>query len=352
MPKSQTIEPSGVRAAQFIQFSPIPVNQYRGSLIDELASGHLSRGDAVRIHGDMVLIRAFESMLESVKKWGHYGEVKYDHRGPAHLSIGQEAVAVGQAFLLDIHDHIFGSHRSHGEILAKGLSVIAKLDEPTLLEIMSNHFDGACLRIVEKNGSTAVKDLAVDALVFGTLAEIFRHESGSLAAREHRRGASRARGRPVAAAVGVRLAQLRAAPAGQDRHGVPRAGHAARSGAGGGQRQGGGVCASRRRRRAHRRSVCARHDLCRAGQPAGGDACRDASCAQGAWRYRPVRTAARPARPHQPRRAARLSRGPRPDRLRFLLSPGQPRRRRPQGRPAAGHRLCARRADEHDGRAA
>jgi 2-oxoisovalerate dehydrogenase E1 component len=33
---------------------------------------------------------------------------------------------VGQAFHLTPDDHIFGSHRSHGEILAKGLSAIAQ----------------------------------------------------------------------------------------------------------------------------------------------------------------------------------------------------------------------------------
>ena len=70
--------------------------------------------------------------------------IEYNHRGPAHLSIGQEASAVGQAFLLDVDDHIFGSHRSHGEILAKGLSAIEKLDDDTLLlALMQGYMDGA-----------------------------------------------------------------------------------------------------------------------------------------------------------------------------------------------------------------
>ena len=98
----------------------------------------------------MRLIRSFESMLESVKKQGHYQQIEYHHAGPAHLSIGQEAAAVGQAHLLDVDDHIFGSHRSHGEILAKGLSAIFKLDDRSLVDIMSSHFDGACLKIVEQ----------------------------------------------------------------------------------------------------------------------------------------------------------------------------------------------------------
>ena len=56
----------------------------------------------------------------------------YNHPGPAHLSIGQEAAAVGMAYTLEVDDYIFGSHRSHGEILAKGLSAIHRLDEDTL----------------------------------------------------------------------------------------------------------------------------------------------------------------------------------------------------------------------------
>ena len=48
----------------------------------------------------MMIIRAFEAMLDSVKKQGKYKEIPYNHRGPAHRSIGQEAAAVGEAYLL------------------------------------------------------------------------------------------------------------------------------------------------------------------------------------------------------------------------------------------------------------
>ena len=126
----------------------------------------------------MMLIRTFENMLDSVKKQGHYRDIKYDHRGPAHLSMGQEAAAVGQAFLLGIDDHIYGSHRSHGEILAKGLSAIQKLDDQSLMNIMRGYFDGDCLRVVEKDAAGDVKSLAIDYLVYGALAEIFAREAG------------------------------------------------------------------------------------------------------------------------------------------------------------------------------
>ncbi len=79
---------------------------------------------------------------------------------------------------MNIDDYIFGSHRSHGEILAKGLSAINKLSEKDLMDIMKNYFDGATLKVVEKYQKASLKDLAVDFLIYGTLAEIFARENG------------------------------------------------------------------------------------------------------------------------------------------------------------------------------
>jgi len=178
MPKQVTINPAEMRAKGTVEFTPISLNQYDRTVSDELKAKAFSKDDLLRIQRDMMLIRTFENMLDSVKKQGHYRDIKYDHRGPAHLSMGQEAAAVGQAFLLGIDDHIYGSHRSHGEILAKGLSAIQKLDDPSLLEIMKGYFDGDCLRVVEKGATGDVKSLAVDYLVYGALAEIFAREAG------------------------------------------------------------------------------------------------------------------------------------------------------------------------------
>jgi 2-oxoisovalerate dehydrogenase E1 component len=178
MPKSLIIEPRSTRAAKVLEFNPIPVNQYDRSVTDELSSGNFSPDELLRIQRDMMLIRAFENMLDSVKKQGHYQGIEYQHRGPAHLSIGQEAAAVGQAYLLDADDHIFGSHRSHGEILAKGMSAISKLDDDSLMQVMANYLGGDCLRVVETGAEGSTQELAVDYLVYGTLAEIFGREAG------------------------------------------------------------------------------------------------------------------------------------------------------------------------------
>lgn len=176
MPKSLAIHPSEQRKKGQIKFKAIPLNQYDRTMKDEL--DRFAREDLLRIHHDMAVIRTFELMLQNIKREQQYRGVEYNHRGPAHLSIGQEASAVGMAYLLGVDDHIFGSHRSHGEILAKGLSAIAKLDDDTLMDIMKGYNDGKTLKMVEKDGDGSVKDLAIDFLLYGALAEIFGREAG------------------------------------------------------------------------------------------------------------------------------------------------------------------------------
>jgi 2-oxoisovalerate dehydrogenase E1 component len=104
MPKSVAITPTEARKTSMLEFKPIPVNQYHKSVSEELI--RYSKHDLLRIQRDMAIIRAFETMLSEVKLQGKYRGIEYNHRGPAHLSIGQEASAVGQAFLLGADDHI------------------------------------------------------------------------------------------------------------------------------------------------------------------------------------------------------------------------------------------------------
>src|SRR5664279_3544918 len=89
-------------------------------------------------------------MLYSSKTTNAYNGLDYNNPGPAHLSLGQEASSVGQAYHLTTDDFTFGSHRSHGEILAKGLSSIDKLSEKELLNITENFLDGAAWKVIEK----------------------------------------------------------------------------------------------------------------------------------------------------------------------------------------------------------
>ncbi len=176
MPKSQNIIPGEVRKPQFIEFGKIPVNQYNKTIGEE--KKNYTGADLVRIYRDMVIIREFETMLNLIKTKNEYNGISYNHPGPAHLSIGQEASAVGMAYNLGVEDYIFGSHRSHGEILAKGLSAINKLDEDSLYSIMSNYFGGKTLKVVEKGFQGDIKNLSIHFLLYGALAEIFARENG------------------------------------------------------------------------------------------------------------------------------------------------------------------------------
>lgn len=176
MPKSIVIEPERVFARESIRFSEIPLNAYKKAAAEELKA--YSPEDFLNIWQDMCGIREFETALNEIKTKGTYKGITYNHAGPAHLSIGQEAAAVGMAFLLGPEDHIFGSHRSHGEILAKGFSAIRKLSDEQLLEIMKSYRDGAILRPVEKGYSGTVKGLALRFFTYGAYSEIFARETG------------------------------------------------------------------------------------------------------------------------------------------------------------------------------
>jgi 2-oxoisovalerate dehydrogenase E1 component len=178
MVKQLIITPEDVRRTETIDLGSIPVNVYRRTLADELTDGRLTAEDARRIYRDMLLIREFEEMLAELKRVRSYKGIAYTHQGPAHLSAGQEAAAVGEAFLLDVESHIYGSHRSHGEVIAKGLGAIHRLPETDLQRIMAEYLGGAILRVVERQGPSDVKALAVEYLLYGLLAEIFGRATG------------------------------------------------------------------------------------------------------------------------------------------------------------------------------
>jgi 2-oxoisovalerate dehydrogenase E1 component len=176
MPKVQFIDPIAARKSGEITFKPIPVNQYNKTIAEEKVN--FTNDDFLRIYHDMVVIREFETMLNLIKTTGAYSGVPYDHPGPAHLSAGQEAAAVGMAYTLTVEDFIFGSHRSHGEILAKGLSAVHKLNDTELMLIMESFFDGTVLNVVKKDFKGTTKELGRRFLIYGTLAEIFARETG------------------------------------------------------------------------------------------------------------------------------------------------------------------------------
>ena len=177
MPKSLFVDPALTRAPGKITFEDIPVNVYHKTIAEERS--RFEDKDLVRIYRDITILREFETMLNLIKTQGAYNGVETTYPGPAHLSIGQEAACVGQAYLLDQNDFSFGSHRSHSEILAKSLSCINKMDDQQLMTIMEGFLDGKTLRAAEKLGPVKdTKELAVRFILYGALSEIFARENG------------------------------------------------------------------------------------------------------------------------------------------------------------------------------
>ena len=177
MSKQLFVDPVELRKAGKIKFEDIPVNQYKKTIEDE--KKNFKNEDFVRIFNDIAVLREFESMINTIKLKGEYQGFKHSYPGPAHLSIGQEAAAVGQAYILDLDDMTFGSHRSHSEVLARGLASIHKLPDDKLYQIMKDFMNGETLAPVEKLNKTGnVKDLAVDFLLYGFMSEIFARKTG------------------------------------------------------------------------------------------------------------------------------------------------------------------------------
>ena len=85
-------------------------------------SDDLSDQDKLSIYVRMLRIRLVEETIAE-----RYHEQKM--RCPVHLSIGQEATAVGACAGLSREDMIVSTHRSHGHYLAKGGSLVALLGE-------------------------------------------------------------------------------------------------------------------------------------------------------------------------------------------------------------------------------
>jgi len=174
VPKSIFVDPKEVRRPGLIHIKDIPMNQFSKSLSE--CRERFSDGELIGIFRDMYLIRCFEALLFDIKKYGAYRGIPFHYEGPLHLCLGQEAAVVGQAFLLSAEDLVFGSHRSHGEVLAKGLSAIRKLTDTELDSVMDSYDGGVIRRIVDSDADT--KTLAEDFLIYGALAEILACPTG------------------------------------------------------------------------------------------------------------------------------------------------------------------------------
>ena len=83
MPKSIFINPKEVRKPQILKIKDIPINQYKPDTKKEIKK--YGEEKLLKIYYDMLIIREFESMLNSIKTQGSYEGIEYDHKGPCLL---------------------------------------------------------------------------------------------------------------------------------------------------------------------------------------------------------------------------------------------------------------------------
>lgn len=105
---------------------------------------------------EMWRIRLFEEELERLYQEGEI-------HGTMHLCIGQEATAVGSAYLLKTDDWMMSTHRNHGHSLGKGTDMRGMLAEILGRKTGLNHGKGGSMHITD----TSVGNLGSNGIVGG-----------------------------------------------------------------------------------------------------------------------------------------------------------------------------------------
>ena len=150
-----------------IAFQPIPKYTYQKNLKEELRSG-FPKDLIIKLLEVMLTIRRFEELIVEMKNGKYSPRKDFKFIGATHLSIGQEAVAVGIMGVLKRTDYITSTHRGHGHSIAKGMFGIYSMNKEELLQFISEPVDS----------KDDIMEKAVDAHIYRTFAELFGKEDG------------------------------------------------------------------------------------------------------------------------------------------------------------------------------
>lgn len=170
MPKDADVYP--VFQPGQISFPSIPLFQYDKTLADETKNG-LDREEALKMLDHMLHIRFFEEMIIKLKNKKFKPLADYKFIGATHLSIGQEAVAIGTMTALNADDYITSTHRGHGHSIAKGALALEKRSVEQLAE-----FIGEDAKNYDMSDRKGVLDCAMQEHLNRTMAELFGKEEG------------------------------------------------------------------------------------------------------------------------------------------------------------------------------
>ena len=152
-----------------LTFAPIPKYQHQRNIQDELKNG-LKKEDCIQLLDVMLIVRAFEESIASMKSGAYKPLPDFKFVGATHLSIGQEGVAAGIMKNLHREDYITSTHRGHGHSIAKGMFGLYSMNEEELARFLEKDPKGT--------GRDAILDEAVDHHLYKTYCELFGRIDG------------------------------------------------------------------------------------------------------------------------------------------------------------------------------
>ena len=149
----------------------IPLYSYRGDVNAEIEKGRLDKKKALYLLEQMMMVRYFEEMILALKSQAYPPLQGFDYRGPTHLSIGQEAPAVGACAALELADFITSTHRGHADGIAKGCMAVRLRTDQQIVDWIG---DPSCAKLKRKD----LEERALDEYIYRTIAELFGKEDG------------------------------------------------------------------------------------------------------------------------------------------------------------------------------
>jgi len=171
--KAYDVLPCDVKPRKIVM-PEILLFRYTPTLREELNDGIITQDEALRLYRAMVLQRNVEYMVRDLEVKRFIPFEGYEYRGTSHLSVGQEATAVGAMSVLARDDYITSNHRGHGHCINKGLYALLEMDEEALAEFVKdaekNEFP------LQEYGN--IRDAAIDYHIYRTIAELLGKEAG------------------------------------------------------------------------------------------------------------------------------------------------------------------------------
>ncbi len=169
MPRNMDVLPLFQRSE--ITFDPIPRFIFDGHLGSELEAGRISRDQAIAMLDCMMAIRYFEETVAQMKAGRFKPRPDFRFIGASHLSIGQEATAVGAVSAISPDDYITSTHRGHGHSIAKGFFWLLGRESDEELEAFIDGY-------AEPSGDESLLDTAIQVHLNRTMAELLGKEEG------------------------------------------------------------------------------------------------------------------------------------------------------------------------------